>query len=838
MVDRTRLSCRALLAGLACGTVLAQAAHGSESPAELRARAQRMIELHTFGVLRPMDQEKIGRAGTFAFSPAPMSLSFAGPTRTPDENYAAVRRLLDRQTFDSFSAVHQSGLANMMHRAAEGKAVPMMCFAEGTSPQLMDAFRRLFLTSRDRFNQGDRWFTTASTPGPTAQGDRIVLTYSFIADGVLVPTFGADAPNNLNATFDGIFGTTDAWRSLYAQVFQRWSQLCGVTYVFEPNDDGLTLGAVNSSGVLGVRGDCRLGGAPLDGAGSVLAFNYLPAADEGGDMVVDTGDSANYSNATNNYRFLRNVLMHEHGHGLGMFHVCPRTQTKLMEPFISTAFDGPQLDDILNGQRFYGDQLEPNDTPASAVALLLGTTTPLSLDGAGDVDFYTFTVSTVPARLSVEVTPLGTIYAEGPQDSQCTASGSFDPARVLNVALEILSPGGTSVLASKDAAGPGGAERIDLPITIAGTYRIRVFQAGTIDSVQGYSINTVATNGQSLVIDLPSGAPAAVQTRVPTSFPVTVRSTSALVGTPKLFYRLTSGSYSSVDLIPTGTGLYQANLPRSPRCQTAQFYISAQSAGSGTVTLPAGAPATTFSAAPGQTLEVFADDFEIDRGWTYGAPGDTATTGQWTRDDPNPTGAQPGDTVSGTFCAFTGASVVNAGVGDNDVDSGFTTLISPTIDLTGAVSPSANYFRWYSNSAGSNPRAKVFTVDVSRDNGTTWTNLETVGPAGSEVNGGWFPIARSIPGPLTSTMRFRFRADDTGTGSAVEAALDDFRVTRMVCTPACGADYNASGTATVQDIFDFLSAWFAGEANADFTGDSGITVQDIFDFLAAWFAGC
>jgi hypothetical protein len=55
---------------------------------------------------------------------------------------------------------------------------------------------------------------------------------------------------------------------------------------------------------------------------------------------------------------------------------------------------------------------------------------------------------------------------------------------------------------------------------------------------------------------------------------------------------------------------------------------------------------------------------------------------------------------------------------------------------------------------------------------------------------------------------------------------------------ACGADYNGDGSVTVQDIFDFLSGWFAGTSAADFNGTAGITVQDIFDFLSAWFAGC
>jgi hypothetical protein len=53
----------------------------------------------------------------------------------------------------------------------------------------------------------------------------------------------------------------------------------------------------------------------------------------------------------------------------------------------------------------------------------------------------------------------------------------------------------------------------------------------------------------------------------------------------------------------------------------------------------------------------------------------------------------------------------------------------------------------------------------------------------------------------------------------------------------CSGDFNCSGTLSVQDIFDFLNAWFAGNPTADFNS-GGLAVQDIFDFLNAWFAGC
>ena len=54
----------------------------------------------------------------------------------------------------------------------------------------------------------------------------------------------------------------------------------------------------------------------------------------------------------------------------------------------------------------------------------------------------------------------------------------------------------------------------------------------------------------------------------------------------------------------------------------------------------------------------------------------------------------------------------------------------------------------------------------------------------------------------------------------------------------CRADFNQMGGLSVQDIFDFLGAYFSGDLAADFNGVGGLSVQDIFDFLEAYFTGC
>ncbi len=57
-------------------------------------------------------------------------------------------------------------------------------------------------------------------------------------------------------------------------------------------------------------------------------------------------------------------------------------------------------------------------------------------------------------------------------------------------------------------------------------------------------------------------------------------------------------------------------------------------------------------------------------------------------------------------------------------------------------------------------------------------------------------------------------------------------------TTSCPGNFNGTGDANVQDIFDFLAAWFVADPRADFNSTGAINVQDIFDFLASWFAGC
>jgi hypothetical protein len=98
-------------------------------------------------------------------------------------------------------------------------------------------------------------------------------------------------------------------------------------------------------------------------------------------------------------------------------------------------------------------------------------------------------------------------------------------------------------------------------------------------------------------------------------------------------------------------------------------------------------------------------------------------------------------------------------------------------------------------------------------------------------------INTAVPAPYASGIK---NADgslfiNVPTASIISNATFAFNASPSPCS--CRADFNQNGTLEVQDIFDFLNAWFAGLPSADFNG-GGLAVQDIFDFLNAWFAGC
>ncbi len=179
------------------------------------------------------------------------------------------------------------------------------------------------------------------------------------------------------------------------------------------------------------------------------------------------------------------------------------------------------------------------------------------------------------------------------------------------------------------------------------------------------------------------------------------------------------------------------------------------------------------------------DDAEKDLGWTMGLAGDTARTGRWNRMAPQRTSYggkvyQPGaDTTPapGVNCFVTDGRA-GSSAGSYDVDGGFTTLLSPVMDLSHAAMLRFRYNRWVMDSSSSD----VFRVAVSSNGGSTWNSLEEVKSWQSR----WVSAEAEVPAGVnpSASMRLRFRAEDADPQSISEAAVDDLEIWGVVQGPS------------------------------------------------------
>lgn len=359
------------------------------------------------------------------------------------------------------------------------------------------------------YEADDRWANTATNGSTGAMGSPVTLTWSIANDGTSMPgEEGGLVDSSLIGFLDGLLGagpggddfTLRPWFSHFQASFDRLSELSGVTYVYEPNDDGANFSSGNGGrGQLGVRGDVRIAGRTYGAGSSVLAANYYP---DFGEMMINIDQGSYYTDPADDFRTFRNIIMHEAMHGLGVAHSESAGKKFLMEPYLDTTFDGPQLDDVLALQRLYGDVWEKgagNNTAAKATALgTLGLGVPLKIGGDGgslfvasddvdflsiddnsDTDFFSFTLET-RQQVSLSAQPLGAPYSVGPQGG---SESSVDTLKSSNLSLDLIGPSGTAVLQSANGAPAGMGESIVFQLD-PGTYYARV--RGSANEVQFY----------------------------------------------------------------------------------------------------------------------------------------------------------------------------------------------------------------------------------------------------------------------------------------------------------------------------------------------------------------
>ncbi|MAY74579.1 MAG: hypothetical protein CMJ31_07720 [Phycisphaerae bacterium] len=769
-----------------------------------------------------------------------------------DERYLALSAYVSPAYFARASEDDLARLMRMLDTAADyvDRAPPAMCFAPGTDPEFVNAMEALLLDLNPiAFQQIGRWSGTTLTPGSNSQGEPATLTYSFVPDGTTIPA-DIGLPGGSSQLFqwlDGIYGHTETWQTIFHQEFERWGSLIGVTYVYEPNDDGAPTSG--PSGSAGVRGDLRIGAYQFssNNDGGTLAYNNFP---QDGDMIFDAYD-AFYDNTSNSSRGFRNTIAHEHGHGAGMLHVCPRDGTKLMEPFINTGFLGGQIDDVLNGQRHYGDNFEPNDSVVGAP--LLGTfggidiqtVRNLSIDDNSDIDYFDIEV-TEAVDITVRATPAAAAYDQGPQTGSCSGGSFTDYNIVHDLNITLIGPGGT-VLAFADSTGLGSMEELESQIASPGVYTISV-NGGSANSIQLYDLQIITAPPPFIAAQiLNASTPNNVDpgSEVTITFDLDLNDETPVTG-PNVRYRFDDGPFLSATAALVGGETYSATLPAVFCEDDLEYYIEFEGNLAGLQTVPADGFSNPITVLVGEETVVFEDDFNLNRGWSVSGTVSGAAEGEWQRGRPLGDGSRgdPTTDADGSVQCF----VTGNGAGNTDVD-GTTILTSPVFNATEIIKPTVSYYRWLDNNDGDNPSTDTLDVEISNNGGASWSTLETVGPTGAEASGGWFFVEYLIedfltPGP---NMRVRFIADDsTGGASIMECGVDGFSVGGALCTnptgptPCNGADLAEPFEALdIADVVAFLGFFGQGDAQADLSAPFGeFDIADVVAFLTEFGAGC
>jgi hypothetical protein len=309
----------------------------------------------------------------------------------------------------------------------------------------------------------------------------------------------------------------------------------------------------------------------------------------------------------------------------------------------------------------------------------------------------------------------------------------------------------------------------------------------------GITLLTSADMDHIPVLSAPHSTPITINTQVDIPIPW------ALDDAVLLYDINDSGTWTETPLTNSTGITYTADIPGQAVGTVIAYYVGLKdSNGNLTNVIPAGAnepdPNLPYFILVGFDQEHI-EDFDTQQGiWTIGVAGDNNTTGTWIIDLPVPSYGDPGPppdpatilqtgeqhTPGGIACAITGNGTSSAaGLGENDVDGGKTTLETPAFDMSGYNDPVITYWRWFSNAHANsaNPGQDFWQVYISND-GTNWLNVEKTRT--QDIS--WRRNAVIVSDYVTpnATVYLRFEASDSvrlgqqlDGGSLVEGAIDD-----------------------------------------------------------------
>jgi len=726
--------------------------------------------------------------------------------------------------------------------------------------------------SGGRYIAGSRWTSTAVSGMGLVQGDPLTILWSFAPDGLNIPNGVGEpaAANELFARMDSLFasrGGRATWVQQFTRSFARYEALSGISYQRVTTggndwDDGASWG---SAGAVGLRGDVRISMKNIDGSNGVLAYNSFPGSG-GGDMVIDRSESWG-SSTGNQWRFLRNTIMHEHGHGLGFSHVCPIDNNKLMEPFLNTNFDGLQEDEVRAVQRNYGDPFEPNNTSSlasdlgtlnSSSTIGLGTiptslgdgvTYPsmpnaslISIDANGEQDWWKFTPST-NLLATVTITPVGSIYDESAQTQACNTGTPTNAAAIANLTLRLYAGNGSTLVGFAENTAEGSPEVLTSVLMTGGQVAYAVaYESSSQTQTQSYRLTitaasatsmTASDNASSSVVNLSwTTIPGATDYQIFRSSTNNFASATQIANTASI-------SYADSAVSPSSTYFYWVKATQSFGGQINNQFVgndqgstSAPPApGAFSLVSPAAA-ATNVSTSPlfdwSDSSGATSYTILVDNNSNFSSPEISTSVGS------SQYQAAPNALVQGTtyFWKVT-ASNLGGSTASSPASSSFTTafaapgpfsLLAPANNSTGISTEPL--FDW---SDSANSSSYTIVVDDNADFSSPVINTAS---AASQY--------QAPASTLDEGTTYFWKVTATGPGGSL--ASSSFTFTTQTPPPACPADFNDDGFVDGFDYDDFV-ACFEGfgcppGADPDFNNDGFADGFDYDDYLTAFEAGC
>jgi hypothetical protein len=291
----------------------------------------------------------------------------------------------------------------------------------------------------------------------------------------------------------------------------------------------------------------------------------------------------------------------------------------------------------------------------------------------------------------------------------------------------------------------------------------------------------------------------------------------------QLKYRINGGSFQTLNMSNVGGNTYEANIPGQPCPNKIDYYVVGTNSTSGSNTFPTTAPASLLDFQVGIINVALADNFQTNQNWVASFVG--ATAGYWQRgvpvNDPNWAYDPAADGDGSGMCFLTQNTL-----GNSDVDGGSVTLTSPVFDISGGGATVS--YLYYLNLTSSNGQDRLLVEVSSNGDAGPWQQVALhTANSGLNWNSNTISAAQLTSAGVTFTAntKLRFTANDAGTASIVEAAIDGVDIRSVTCsscpTPTiyCTAKFNSQGC--LPDISSFGTA-SASAGSGFLIGCSGV----------------